>query len=173
MKRRLGDLLVEEGLLDAHQLRAALGHHRKWGVPLGQVVVDLGFCTAFQVLDVLAWQVNLPTVDLDAQVLEPELMDVVSVEVAEDCQIIPLGQEGPRGSVLVVACPAPAHPPTLDEVMRLTGASRLRVLLATDAAIAARAVRRSPSSCPRRTSACRWCATAPSTCASPRMRMTR
>lgn len=135
MKRRLGDLLVDEGLLDEHQLRAALGHHRKWGVPLGQVVVDLGFCSALQVLDVLAWQVELPTVDLDAFELDPELMDVMGVEVAEDCQVIPLAQEGSRGSVLVVACPAPAHPPTLDEVARMTGASRLRVYLATDAAI--------------------------------------
>ena len=135
MKRRLGDLLVDEGLVDEYQLRAALGHHRKWGVPLGQVVVDLGFCSALQVLDVLAWQVQLPTVDLDAQVLNPDLMDVVSVEVAESCQVIPLRQEGPRGSVLVVACPAPAHPPILDEVVRLTGAARVRVVLATDAAI--------------------------------------
>ena len=135
MKRRLGDLLVEEGLLDEHQLRAALGFHRRWGVPLGQVVVDMNFCSALQVLDVLAWQVNLPTVDLDAQKLDPMLMDVLGVEVAESCQVIPLRQEGPRDSVLVVACPAPAHPPTLDEVARLTGVSRLHVVLATDAAI--------------------------------------
>ena len=168
MKRRLGDLLVEERLVDSYQLRAALGFHQKWGVPLGQVVVDMGFCSASQVLDVLAWQVNLPTVDLDAQVLDPALMDVVSVEVAESCQVIPLRQEGVRGSVLVVACPAPAHPPTLDEVVRLTGAARVRVFLATDAAIA-RGLERlyyphlrgagrpvEPSNCPRRTSACPW-----------------
>ncbi|MFY0578777.1 hypothetical protein ACN28S_34840 [Cystobacter fuscus] len=32
----LGNLLRENGLVDELQLRAALGYHHKWGVPLGR-----------------------------------------------------------------------------------------------------------------------------------------
>ncbi|MFY0570381.1 ATPase [Archangium lansingense] len=135
MKRRLGELLREDGLVDELQLRAALGFHNKWGVPLGQVVVDMGFCTAQQVLETLARQVRLPTVDLDAEVLDPRLAEVIPARVAEDYRVVPLRQEGPRDSVLVVATTAPAHPLALDEVARVSGKARVVTLLATDASI--------------------------------------
>ncbi len=134
-KRRLGELLRDDGLVDELQLRAALGFHNKWGVPLGQVVVDMGFCTAQQVLETLARQLRLPTVDLDAEVLDPRLADVLPARVAEECRVVPLRLEGPRDSVLVVATTAPADPPALDEVAHVSGKARVVTLLATDAAI--------------------------------------
>lgn len=134
-KKRLGELLWEQGRVDELQLRAALGFHHRWGVPLGQVVVDMGFCTAQQVLELLAAQVRLPVVDLDAERLEPRLVAVLPVEVAEACRVVPLRVEGPRDSVLWVATPAPARPPALDEVARVTGKARVLPLLATDAAV--------------------------------------
>lgn len=139
-KKRLGDLLQKHGLVDDIQLRAALGFHNKWGVPLGQVVVDMGFCTAQQVLELLAGQAQLPVVDLDAEALNGELVDLLPVQIAETCRVIPLRLEGPRDSVLVVAIAAPALPPTLDKVALATG-KRVVALLATDRAVS-RAVER-------------------------------
>lgn len=136
MKKRLGDMLRKKGLLDGLQLRAALGFHNKWGVPLGQVVVDMGFCTSRQVLEVLAAQAQLPVVDLDAELLDPKWTELLPVHVAESCRVIPLRVEGPRDSVLVVATAAPARPLALDEVARVTGKTRVVTYLATDAAIA-------------------------------------
>jgi type IV pilus assembly protein PilB len=134
-KQRLGELLQKAGLVDELQLRAALGFHYKWGVPLGQVVVDMNFCTAQQVLELLAGQLDLPVVDLDAEPLEPGLVDVLPVETAEACRVVPLRVEGPRGSVLVVAAAAPARPTALDEVARVAGKVRVVALVATDAAV--------------------------------------
>ncbi|HEX8697911.1 MAG TPA: ATPase [Myxococcaceae bacterium] len=134
-KQRLGELLEKAGLVDEIQLRVALGVHFMWGVPLGQVVVDKGFCTAQQVLEVFARQLNLPAVDLDAQPMDESLVDVLPVETAEACRVVPLRLEGPRGSVLVVAAAAPARPTEMDEVARVSGKARVSVLLATDGAI--------------------------------------
>ena len=117
------------------QLRAALGFHYKWGVPLGQVVVDMRFCTAQQVLELLAGQLELPVVDLDAEPLEERMTDVLPVETAEACRVVPLRVEGPRGSVLVVAAAAPARPTVLDEVARVAGKVRVVARVATDAAV--------------------------------------
>lgn len=134
-KLRLGELLEKAGLIDEIQLRAALSIHNMWGVPLGQVVVDKGFCTAQQVLEVFAAQLKLPVVDLDAHPVDEKLLDVLPVETAEACRVVPLRLEGPRGSVLVVAAAAPARPTAMDEVARVSGKSRVVVLLATDGAI--------------------------------------
>jgi type IV pilus assembly protein PilB len=49
--------------------------------------------------------------------------------------VVPLRLEGARGSVLVVAAAAPARPTAMDEVARVSGKSRVVVLLATDGAI--------------------------------------
>lgn len=134
-KQRLGELLQKAGLVDEIQLRAALGFHYKWGVPLGQVVVDMRFCTSQQVLELLAGQLALPVVDLDAEPLDERMTDVLPVETAEACRVVPLRVEGARGSVLVVAAAAPARPTVLDEVARVAGKARVVALVATDAAV--------------------------------------
>src|SRR5689334_19569558 len=43
--RRLGDIVVERGLITAAQLEQALGQQRDTGAKLGEVLVELGFIT--------------------------------------------------------------------------------------------------------------------------------
>jgi type IV pilus assembly protein PilB len=134
-KQRLGEMLQNAGLVDDIQLRAALGFHYKWGVPLGQIVVDMKFCTAQQVLELLAGQLGLRVVDLDEQPLDPSMQELLPVETAESCRVVPLRVEGPRNSVLVVAAAAPASPTALDEAARAAGKVRVVAMLATDSAV--------------------------------------
>ena len=140
-KQRLGEMLQSAGLLDEIQLKAALGFHYKWGVSLGQIVVDMKFCTAQEVLELLASQLGLSVVDLDEQRLDWSLQTLLPVETAETCRVVPLRVEGPRNSVLVVASVAPASPTTLDEVARAAGKVRAVAMLATDSAVS-RAIER-------------------------------
>jgi type IV pilus assembly protein PilB len=137
MKKRLGDILLEQGAVDALQLHSALAYQRKWGVPLGQVVVDQRFCTAQQVLEALAKQVGMEMVDLDAQAPEAQLTYLIPEKVAEAHRVVPLKLEvrGPRDAVLVVAIAAPASLASLDAVKSVSGKSRVVAKLATDAAI--------------------------------------
>lgn len=135
MKKRLGDILLAHGAVDAMQLQAALAFQRQWGVPLGQVVADQRFCTAKQVLAALAEQTGVPAVDLDAETLNPALAKLVSVKVAEAHRVVPLRLEGPRDSVLVVAIAAPANLASLDAVKSVSGKTRVVPRLATDAAV--------------------------------------
>jgi type II secretion system (T2SS) protein E len=134
-KQRLGEMLQQAGLVDDIQLRAALGFHYKWGVPLGQIVVDMKFCTAQQVLELLAGQLGLQAIDLDEVKLDTSLQELLPVETVEACRVVPLRVEGPRNSVLVVAAAAPASPSSLDEVARVAGKVRVVAMLATDAAV--------------------------------------
>jgi type IV pilus assembly protein PilB len=135
MKKRLGDILLAHGAVEAIQLQAALAFQRQWGVPLGQVVVDQRFCTAGQVLAALAEQTGVAAVDLDAEPLNPMLARLVSVKVAEAHRVVPLRLEGPRDAVLVVAIAAPASLASLDAVKSVSGKTRVVPRLATDAAI--------------------------------------
>ncbi|RJS21207.1 general secretion pathway protein GspE [Corallococcus sp. H22C18031201] len=137
MKKRLGDILLARGVLDTLQLHSALAYQRKWGVPLGQVVVDQRFCTADIVFAALAEQAGLETVDLDTLAPESALTRLIPEKVAEAHRVVPLRMEGqgPRDAVLVVAIAAPASMASLDVVKSVSGKGRVVARLATDAAI--------------------------------------
>jgi type IV pilus assembly protein PilB len=134
-KKRLGEILVELGVMDGLQLQSALAYQLKWGVPLGQVVVDLRFCTASQVLEALAHQTGVPAMDLDAERLNLELAELVPRRLAEMHRVVPLRLEGPRDMVLVVAIAAPASLQSLDAVRSVARKARVVPWLATDVAI--------------------------------------
>ncbi|AEI63685.1 GspE N-terminal domain-containing protein [Corallococcus macrosporus] len=137
MKKRLGDILLERGVVDALQLHSALAYQRKWGVPLGQVVVDQRFSTAQQVLEALAFQAGMQTVDLDVQPPDARLTWLIPERVAEAHRVVPLKLEGQGGrdSVLVVAIAAPASLASLDAVKSVSGKPRVVAKLASDASI--------------------------------------
>jgi type IV pilus assembly protein PilB len=134
-KKRLGEILLEMGAVDELQLQSALAYQRKWGVPLGQVVVDLRFCSVEQVLGALAQQTGVAAVALDAEPLELGLAKLLPRRLAEQHRVVPLKLEGPRDTVLVVAIAAPASMHALDAVRSVTRKLRVVPRLATDAAI--------------------------------------
>ncbi|WP_224240552.1 GspE/PulE/PilB domain-containing protein [Hyalangium gracile] len=135
MKKRLGDILLERGVVDSLQLQSALAFQRQWGLPLGKVVVDQGFAGAREVFSALEEQTGIPAVDLDSQLLDRRLARLVPVKVAECYRVVPLRLEGTRDSVLVVAIAAPASLDALDVVKSVSGKGRVVPRLATDAAI--------------------------------------
>jgi MSHA biogenesis protein MshE len=55
-KRRLGDIIVERGLITAEQLDQALAAQRESGAKLGEVLVELGFITRVCLAGVISEQ---------------------------------------------------------------------------------------------------------------------
>ncbi|MDG3084796.1 GspE/PulE family protein [Vibrio hannami] len=80
LKKRLGDLLVEEGIITEEQVESALHAQKQTGRKLGATLIQLGFLTEGQMLDFLSQQLSLPLIDLalanvdiDAVQLLPEV----------------------------------------------------------------------------------------------------
>ena len=63
-KLRLGDLLVQAGLISDNQLQMALLEQKRSGAKLGRAVVDMGFISEQKLLEALSRQLNIPYVDL-------------------------------------------------------------------------------------------------------------
>src|SRR5512140_3138470 len=68
-KKRLGEMLIEAGVIGETQLKAALGHQRQWGVRLGQALVDLKLASEADIVRALAVKFGFEVAKLDA--LEP------------------------------------------------------------------------------------------------------
>ena len=70
-KFRLGDILIDQGLLTPQQLQAALQEQKKSGRKLGRVLIDQRFVSEEQLSQAMARQVGADYVDLSRFNLRP------------------------------------------------------------------------------------------------------
>jgi len=134
-RKRLGDILVESGLLTAAQLDQALVEQRRADAPrrrLGQVVSDLNFATERQVAEALANLLGLRMIDLSKTMPAPDVVRLLPRAVAERTRVLVLDKTA-RG--LVVAAADPTNVLALDDVKLYTRSPDIEVLVATDSQI--------------------------------------
>jgi type IV pilus assembly protein PilB len=91
-RKKLGEMLVEGGVLTEQGLRMALNEQRRWGGTLGRTLVDMKLLTEAELVRVLSMQLKLPTVDLDTVEIHSTVLDLVPGELAEQYAIVPFAQ---------------------------------------------------------------------------------
>ncbi|MSP15427.1 MAG: hypothetical protein EXR73_02235 [Myxococcales bacterium] len=88
-RKKIGEILLESGLVNESQLRAALAEQRRWGGFLGRILLDMSLVREEVLVDALAQQLHLPIADVVNLEIEPEVLDLLSGEFAEQHGIIP------------------------------------------------------------------------------------
>ncbi len=91
-KQRLGDLLVEKGLVDRQAVEEALRLQVGGNRRLGHILIKMGRLTEDQLLDVLAEQLGMPIVDVEAEIKE-EVRQVVPRYLCRKYGIVPLSRK--------------------------------------------------------------------------------
>lgn len=129
-RRKLGELLVEAGVIDPMQLQAALGHQRRWGMQLGRALVEQRFCTEQQIVDVLSRETGLPAIELELSKLDRNMAEWVPQKLAEQYRLVPLRLEGGRGEALVIALGGAPDLEQLDTVRTVSRKARIVAYLA-------------------------------------------
>jgi MSHA biogenesis protein MshE len=114
-KVRLGDLLIQEGLIDNEQVEKALAEQKRTGRKLGATLIDLGFVTEDQVLDTLAHQLKIQRVDLATYEFDPDTVRMLPEMLARRYRAIVLEQQG---DTLLVGMADPTDIFTYDELAR-------------------------------------------------------
>ncbi len=89
-KRKLGEMLLEAGLIDDFQLRRALSDQRQWRRPLGVTLINMGFVSEADLIKILSDQLCYPVIDLDAKIVPPEVIELVPHEIATQHHCLPL-----------------------------------------------------------------------------------
>lgn len=89
-RKRLGDILLEAGKIQLAQLNRALETHRKTKRRLGEVLVSEGLITEGEIADVLAQQLSLERVDLDKTFVQQDIARSIPKEVAQKYLAIPV-----------------------------------------------------------------------------------
>ncbi|MDR7001475.1 GspE/PulE family protein [Neobacillus niacini] len=116
-RKRLGDLLIEAGLLSDEQLQSAL-KDKNPNQKLGDALLQRGFITEQQLIEVLEFQLGIPHVSLYRYPFDPNLFSLIPKEVAKRNLIIPLKKDGEK---LLVAMADPMDFYTVDDLRLSTG----------------------------------------------------
>ncbi|MCK6411081.1 MAG: GspE/PulE family protein [Azonexus sp.] len=116
-KIRLGDLLIEQGLLTQEQLKASLDQQKATGRKLGRIFVDSGYVTEEGISQALARQLRAPFIDLRGfKPPDEKLLKLLSEAQARRFRALVLGEEE---GLLRVGFADPTDLQTYDEVARL------------------------------------------------------
>ena len=128
-KIRLGDLLIEKGLISQAQLQEALRKQKESGFSkrLGELLVDEGYVTERQIAEALAEQLHLEFIDLYGVELDMNLIGRFPLQVLENAMAIPFKEDD---EVIHVATADPLNYDALEVLERTAVTKPLKLYLA-------------------------------------------
>lgn len=85
-------MLIEAGAIDQAQLKSALADQRRWGRPLGRTLVEMRLIREEDLVRVLAKQMGLQPVDLDALDVPERVIELVPAHIARQHNVVPFAQ---------------------------------------------------------------------------------
>ncbi|UZJ81058.1 GspE/PulE family protein [Fictibacillus sp. KU28468] len=127
-RKRLGDILVDAGLLSEEQLMQTLKEKIK-SQKLGDALIERGYITEQQLIEVLEFQLGIPHISLFRYPIEEPIVSIVPGDVAKRYQLIPLKKEGDK---LLVAMADPMDFTAIDDLRLSTGFQIERAIATKD-----------------------------------------
>src|SRR2546422_1780648 len=112
-RKRIGDILVETGVISAQQLTEALARQRRTRERLGRILVEQKVATEKQIAQALAAQLDLPLVNLASARIDPKAVKLIPEALARKRRLLPLVLDGDH---LVIAMADPLDVYAVDDV---------------------------------------------------------
>ncbi|NLI76322.1 MAG: Flp pilus assembly complex ATPase component TadA [Candidatus Riflebacteria bacterium] len=113
IRKRLGDALVDSGLINQEQLKEALGKQKEMGKRLGKVLTELKFCTDESIAQALAGQLGIPFIQMEEVVIPPEILKLIPETIVRSHTLMPVARKGKN---LTVAMADPLDAFIVDEI---------------------------------------------------------
>src|SRR3954454_23954119 len=125
-QKRLGEILIEWGIVTSQEVQRALDHGKSKNLRIGESLVDLKLCSEPNVYKALAAQHNMEYVDLDKNSVAPNAVNEIPDDLMRKYLILPLGKENGK---LRVAIHDPLDLEMLD-ILRFRLNKEMRTVLA-------------------------------------------
>ncbi len=130
-KRRLGDLLVADGLIEEEQLAQALAEQKRSNERIGSILVRLNLITEEQLIGFLSRQYRIPSITLTQLDIDEAVLGLVPGAIATKYEILPVKRVG---NSLTLAMADPTNVFALDDIAFMTNLQILP-MVASQAAI--------------------------------------
>lgn len=139
-RRRLGEVLVEKGLISGDQLEELLATQLDPSRPsrprLGRLVIERGLATEEELAAALAGALGLEVADLNSLTVDPEVARLLPRAQSERSGLVIVRRDEDEPRALYVAVVDPTNVLALDDLKLRTGAHTLHLLVATESQIA-------------------------------------
>jgi type IV pilus assembly protein PilB len=117
MSQRIGDILVERGLMSEESLQRALEVQQETGKKLGQVLVEGSYINEDDLVEALSERLGIRSLSLENIVIDPELTKLFASDLARRYQLVPVVR---LAKTLTVAMVDPLDVVAIDEIKYLT-----------------------------------------------------
>ncbi len=130
-KKKMGDILIEAGLITSDQVETAMFLQKTNKKRLGKILIELGHVTEEQLAKAISRQFSLPILDWEAVTVNKEVLSLVPREIAEKGLVFPIELQDKE---LLLAMADPLDFGTMDYITFLNGL-RISVTVSTESAI--------------------------------------
>jgi type IV pilus assembly protein PilB len=100
-RRKLGEILVEWGVVTAAGVQEALEYAEKEHLRIGDALIALGLVDEEDVTKALASQFDMEYIDLDRNIAMPSEMNLIKDDLIRKYQILPLGKEDGKLKIII------------------------------------------------------------------------
>ena len=118
LRKRIGEILMEQGYITSAQLEEALEEQKITGEKLGEIMIRKGWISQEVLNQALANQAGVSTFDLSTYIIDPEVIKLIPEEVATKYKVVPVFR---IDNTLTVAMVDPNNVFVIDELGRITG----------------------------------------------------
>lgn len=116
--KKIGEILIEEGLINDKQLTMALAEAKVLGIPLGSVLVKMGFITIKELKEALGAQMGVKLASAEQLKALPTAISILPEDFVRENKVIPLSM---TDKSLVVGMVDPGNSKTINEIVYQTG----------------------------------------------------
>lgn len=129
-RKRLGDLLVDAGVITAEQLQEALAKQRELKLRLGETLVELKFTDEQEIAEALHRQMGFPIAKIREARLSPDVIGLLPESIVRKHNVLPFEIDGNNPNILRVAMSDPLDILAVDDLAIVTN-MQIDVMVAT------------------------------------------
>ena len=115
--KRLGEMLVDAHVLSQDKVEEAVKLQANSGKRLGTVLLENGYITETQLIDVLKIQLGIDFIDVNKEMIDPSMASIVPKSIAEQYHIVPIKLDKDK---LILAMEDPLNFRALEAVKQIT-----------------------------------------------------
>ena len=119
-KKRLGDLLLDEGLITGEQLEKTLKLAKETGKRIGETLVENGIVTERDIMNALSHQLGIEIVSLIGVEISKELLGLVDASILRKNRMVPIDFYNGNVNVVRLAMADPMDMAAVDDFMMIT-----------------------------------------------------
>ncbi|HEB74847.1 MAG TPA: hypothetical protein ENJ04_00655, partial [Nitrospirae bacterium] len=117
-KQKIGELLIDLGILTQQDLDRALEEQKKTGDRLGATLIKMGLLSEEDLDYLLGRQLDIPSINLENYAPSPDLLALVPEKVIKKYMVLPISFDG---KTLTVATASPRDLVLMDDLSYITG----------------------------------------------------